>query len=130
MVCLKVKKSLVFALIPFFIFLVLGSLLVGPGMSDYVENIAGEYSYSDAGAYEKTIVYVGNEFPRKIVIDARVDKYTVIGDQIFVARRPRLVSQENGIVTSKLSQECEYWVISTGTHEIDRLDGYPDLSCY
>lgn len=104
----------------------------GPGVSDTTYPILGGYIFSDAGGPEKTIIYRGDAAPRGMVIDARVDKYRIVGTRIIVARRPELQSDGAGPVTTKLSDACEYWTIDTSTHEVSRLDEKsPDagLSC-
>ena len=104
----------------------------GPGVSDTTYSILGGYIFSDAGGPEKTIIYRGDAAPKGIVIDARVDKYRVVGNRIIVARRPEIQSNGAGPVTTKLSDVCEHWTIDTATHLVSRLDEKsPDamLSC-
>lgn len=67
-----------------------------------------------------------------MVIDARVDRYRIVGTRIIIARRPELQGDGAGPVTTKLSDECEHWTIDTVTHLVTRLDEKsPDagLSC-
>lgn len=67
-----------------------------------------------------------------MVIDARVDKYRIVGNRILVARRPEIQSNGAAPVTTKLSDVCEHWSIDTATHLVSRLDEkLPDamLSC-
>jgi hypothetical protein len=104
----------------------------GPGVSDTTYSILDGYIFSDAGGPEKSIIYRGDAAPRGMVIDARVDKYRVVGNRIIVARRPEIQSNGAGPVTTKLSDVCEHWVIDTATHLVSRLDEKsPDatLSC-
>jgi hypothetical protein len=93
-----------------------------PGATDVTYPILGGYIFSDAGGPEKTVLYEGDATVNGIVVDARVDKYRVSGTKIFVARRPRLVTNINGTMESSLSQTCEHWVIDTVTHTIVRID--------
>lgn len=105
----------------------------GPGVVDAVTPIAGGYYFSDAGGMEKTILYRGEAAQRGIVIDARVDQYRIRGDEILVARRPRIVNQESGEpLTTRLSDECEHWVIDTKKLRVARVGDSPsaaELSC-
>lgn len=125
----KVAK-LVFLALAFTVFLYLvGSHFVGPGISDFEDPIINGYEYSDAGHYEKTIIYTGVERPKQIVVDARVDGYRIEGDSLFVARRPREGFKVGEVMHSRLKAECEYWVIDTKTHQIGRASESHGLRC-
>lgn len=88
----------------------LGSLFLGPGVSDSSTHIAGGYTCDDVGGNEKMIVYRGNDRKSEIVIDARVDSYTVEESRVLVALRPRVIS----IVKMELSIATCFLVASTG----------------
>jgi hypothetical protein len=94
----------------------------GPGVTDTTYAISGGYVFSDAGGPEKTIIYRGDDAKRGAVVDARVDKYRVIGHRILVARRPEIQSRGADPITTKLSDVCEHWVIDTVTHIVARVD--------
>lgn len=105
-------------------YLVGGSFL-GPGVSDYSVDLIGGYTYSDAGHYEKQILFSG----KGVVIDSRVDNYVIAGHIIYVARRPREIYKENNVISSRLSNACEYWSIDTRNKSIQIIDSYPALGC-
>jgi hypothetical protein len=94
----------------------------GPGVADGEYPIVSGYVFTDAGGMEKTISYRGNLATQGIVVDARVDKYRVVGTRIVVARRPRLIDENAGSPRTALSEACEHWVIDTGSHVVSRLD--------
>ena len=101
----------------FLVLLVLSAC--GPGALDSITPIAGDYYFSDAGGMEKTIIYRGNAAQLGIVVDARVDKYRILDNLIVVARRPRLVAQDDGRpTTSTLGEVCEHWIINTKTQVV------------
>jgi hypothetical protein len=111
----------------------IGSFFLGPGVGDFSEPIINGYVYSDAGWYEKTIIYVYSgkereqkEFPQEIIIDARVDEYRVEGDNLLVARRPREVYfEQDGVTNTRLLPICEYWMIDTKKHTMQKtIDAY------
>jgi hypothetical protein len=105
----------------------------GPGVLDTTYPILGGYAFSDAGGPEKTIFYQGNAAPEGIVIDARVDKYRIIGNRIIVARRPRILIGEKPPIMATLSAVCEHWVIDTTSHTVSKIDDSEldaPLECY
>jgi hypothetical protein len=104
----------------------------GPGVVDTTYSILGGYIFSDAGGSEKTILYEGDGAPQGFVIDARVDRYRIVGSRIIVARRPRMILRTNPI-TTRLSDVCEHWVIDTKTHVTARIDdkaSEAQIACY
>lgn len=115
----------------FGLYFVAGKLL-GPGVGDFTESLANGYEYYYAGGNERMIVYTGNERPETIVIDARVDDYRVVGDRLLVVRRPREIYQDGDVTKSKLFLKCEYWVINTKIHKIEKTQRgseFQDLVC-
>jgi len=115
------------------LYLIAGSIL-GPGIRDYKKEILNDYEFSDAGGYEKMIIYSGKERRRGIVIDAQVDAYRVEGANILVAVTPRLIIEgDDKVLRTRLADKCEYWQIDTVAHvvrpiEIGRAD-LRDLRC-
>ena len=107
----------------------IASLFFGPGVRDSSESIANGYEFVDSGGYEKVIVYKGMERPNEIVIDARVDAFRLEGNSVLVARRPRNVVVKDQVATARLSGECEYWTIDTGTHSIVQTPDSRGLRC-
>jgi hypothetical protein len=101
------------------------------GRGDADLPIANGYLFSDAGGYEKLITYRGDQHPRGIVIDARVDDYRVDGERLIVARTPRVtVPDENGNLDSKLVFfTCEYWQIDLKTHRVTKIDAPTGIRC-
>jgi hypothetical protein len=108
----------------------LGSRYLGPGNADYAVAILGGYEFDDAGGYEKAIVYRGGAGPPTIVVDARVDAYEVVGNRIFVARRPRIVElAADGAPNSRLLPTCEYWVVDTKTRDVYQVPARTGMTC-
>lgn len=110
------------------LYLVAGQLL-GPGVGDFSDPIINGYEYDDAGGYEKTITYRGNERSNQIIIDSRVDEYRVDGDRLFVARRPIEVFKVGDVMKSRLLGGCEYWVINVKTHRVEKTAESGGLRC-
>jgi len=105
----------------------------GPGVTDVTYPILGGYRYSDAGGPERSIYYEGDAAPNMIVVDARVDKYRIVGNRIIVARRPELITRESSPIQTTLSDMCEHWSIDTVSHRVVRLDETSpeaSLPCY
>ena len=116
----KVAKLVLVALVLFVSLYLVASQFLGPGVLDFSDPIINGYEYSDAGGYEKTIIYMGNERPRQIIIDSRVDEYRVDGDKLFVARRPVEVLKVGDVLESRLLAGCEYWLIHVKTHRVEK----------
>ena len=113
----------------FFLYLV-ASIFLGPGASDYLIEIKGNYSYEDAGHFEKHIIFLDDKKkPSKIVIDSRVDDYIIDGDFIYVARRPVEYYKDGNIMKSNILNTCEYWRISTIDNTIQKTQPLPSLKC-
>ena len=105
----------------------LAGFLGAPGMRDFEASIINGYEYVDAGAYERMITN-----REGVVIDSRVDSYKVVGDKIIVARRPREIFYEGNqhqAASSRLSGNCEYWVINTKTHRVEKSSEVHGLHC-
>lgn len=91
----------------------------GPGLGDINIPISNGYSFSEAGGYEKAIIYTGNERRKEFVIDAAVINFALADEQLFVLRQPReTFTAEDGVLDSRLSNRCEYWIINVKSHEI------------
>lgn len=116
-----------FALVVAFYFV--GSMFLGPGIGDFSDPIINGYEYSDAGGYEKTIVYRGKERSNQIIIDSRVDEYRVEGDKLLVARRPREIFKVGDMANTRLLEGCEYWVINIKTHQVEKTTDSSGLQC-
>lgn len=101
-------------------FLLIAFLLVGcgPGVTDGSISISNGYRFDDAGNNEKAIIYFGDEREASIVIDARIDKYILEGNLIFVSRRPRELYKEAGVLKARISKNCEFWSINVKDHEL------------
>lgn len=111
---------------------ILGSLYLGPGIGDFSKPIINGYEYTDAGGYEKVIVYRGGKHAPQMVVDARVDSYKIEGDKIIVARRPRETFYEGNqdqVLSSRLSGDCEYWAINIKTHRVEKTSEAHGLYC-
>lgn len=109
-----------------------GRQFLGPGISDFSKPIINGYEYSDAGGYEKVIIYRGGERPPQMVIDARVDGHKIEGDKLIVARRPRETFYEGNqdqVLSSRLSGDCEQWVINVKTHLVEKTNEAQGLRC-
>lgn len=126
---LNKKHKISLLLVVFLVFMIFTTCrYLGPGAGDYSESLINGYGYHDAGHFERTIVFSEGEFAR-IVVDARVDDYLLKGNNLYVARRPRLIYRENGITKSRLAMECEYWVVNTVSHDVSRTDRAYGLAC-
>lgn len=78
------------------------------------------------------IIYRGEKHAPQMVIDARVDGYKIEGDKIIVARRPRETFYEGNqdqVLSSRLSGECEYWVINIKTDRVEKSSEAHGLHC-
>jgi hypothetical protein len=105
----------------------------GPGVVDTTYPILGGYIFSDAGGSEKTILYRGDNAPHGIVVDARVDRYRIVGSRIIVARRPEIQNPGTNPITTRLSDVCEHWAIDTISHVTARIDdkaSEAQIPCY
>lgn len=118
------------ALAIFGVLYLLAGKFLGPGLGDAFFEIANGYMYFDAGGYEKSIDYKGNERQTGTVIDARVDDYRVDGDQLLVARRPRVIELgDDDALRSHLLLDCEYWVIELNTHAVRQVTHLKHVQC-
>ena len=128
----KLVKAMLIGVVLFAgLYLIAGNFL-GPGVGDFSDSLANGYEYDYAGGNERAIVYRGDERPNTIIIDARVDGYLVIDDRLLVVRRPREIYKEGDVTKSRLSQECEYWVIDTKNHQVEKIqrsNEFQDLRC-
>lgn len=127
-----ILKSALIALLAVFVLYMVGRQFLGPGISDFSKPIINGYEYSDAGGYEKMIIYRGGERPPKMVIDSRVDSYKIEGDMLIVARRPRGTFYEENqdqVLSSRLSGDCEHWVINVKTHFVEKTNEVHGLRC-
>lgn len=125
----KIIKSILVGGILFALLYLVGSFVLGPGVGDFTTSIADGYEYSDAGGYEKTIIYTGDERPKQIVVDARVDEYRIEGGNLFVARRPREGFKVGDVMHSRLLGNCEYWMIDVKAHRINKISESHGLHC-
>ncbi|MFC7286540.1 hypothetical protein ACFQPC_00690 [Herminiimonas glaciei] len=126
----KVVKSVFVGVALFAALYFVAMQFLGPGIRDFSNPIINGYEYSDAGGYEKTIIYTGNERPRQIIIDSRVDEYRVDGNRLLVARRPveSHLAKDNAL-SSRLLPLCEYWLINVKTHQVQRTADSGGLRC-
>lgn len=102
---------------------------IGSDFMDYSINIVGGYSYEDVGRDERYILYSSGKGLPMIVIDSRVDDYNVVGDLIYVARRPVEDYKEGDVLNSRLKNICEYWVINVSNNDIEKIDSALPLKC-
>lgn len=110
------------------VFFVAGRLL-GPGVGDFSESIINGYEYHYLGGDEKMIVRKGYG----IVVDSKIEGYRVDGDKLFVVRRPREVYKDGALTKGRLANNCEYLVVNTINHQIDKVDPnskFHDLKCH
>ncbi len=125
----KVLKLLILVVVVFGALYLVGGIFLGPGIGDYSEPLVNGYEYEDAGHFEKHIIYVGADGQRHIVVDSRVDKYQIDGSSIYVARKPREIYSDGGVTKTRLSTECEYWLVDTVTHEAKLSENNRNLRC-
>ena len=119
-------------LVVFFLFALLyfaAANFLGPGVGDSSIRIINSYEYNDSGGYEKNIIRTNSEGEKEIVIDSRVDDYELKGDKLLVARRPREIYRVDDVAKSRLSEDCEYWIIDTKEHAVSRVSESYDLKC-
>lgn len=103
----------------------------GPGVVDGKYPIINGYYYYDAGGWNKTIVYIDAKNKMTMVLDARLDRYRVIGNTIVVAMRP-VVDTNTNPIDVKVSNSCQHWLINTITHKVTKIDKSSagnELSC-
>ena len=81
------------------------------------------YSLLDLGENSRFIVFNGDGKRDMIVVGARVSKYVLQGEFLFVARQPAtpVVSKERGTELS-LAGTCEYLKINTRLRTISSFD--------
>jgi hypothetical protein len=126
----KPLKIFLIALAFFALLYLMAGQFLGPGLRDFSARVANGYEYDDAGGYEKSIIYRGSERKNEIVIDARVEDHILEGENLFVARRPREIYRDNdGVLESRLSPDCEYWKIDVKTHRIEKTTETKNLHC-
>jgi len=125
----KIIKSILAGGFLFALLYLVGGFVLGPGVGDFTTPIADGYEFSDAGGYEKTIIYTGVASPKQIVVDARVDEYRMDGNNLLIARRPREGFRVGEVMHSRLLESCEYWVIDVKTHRIDKTPDSHGLHC-
>lgn len=101
-----------------------GTSLMGcsPGMLDGISAIpnSGGYGLSDSGGDERAIVHKADgEDKWKLVIDARVDGYLMRGENLYIARRPKIRDvTPSGFLDGRVASECEIWVVNTASHSV------------
>jgi len=66
---------------------------------------------------------------QNIVVDARVDSYLVENGNIYVARRPRILYRENGVIHSRLSRDCKFLKIIPSSGEVAETQPKVGISC-
>jgi len=132
---MSVGKAIRAALIACFIFVILyfvGGRFLGPGVGDFSESIVNGYEFIYTDRNGKMIAYGGKDRPNAVVISPRVDGYRVVGEHIFIVRRPLEIYKDGEITKSRLLDECEYWVINTESHQIEKVERsseFQDLQC-
>ncbi len=100
----------------------LATRFFGPGLGDFSDSIINGYTYDYVDNDEISISYRGEETQNGIVIDSRVDQFRVEGNKILVARRPRETYIDRGFAKGRLTDKCEYWVIDTSSHQVQKLN--------
>lgn len=94
------------------------------------EYITNNYIYEDIGRYEKYISYIDENKDKKIVIDSRVDDYSLIGNDIYVARRPRfIVKTAEGFFKQVMSRKCEYYILHSIDGSVEIKKNLPMVKC-
>jgi len=125
----KNVKFFLSSLVILIILVILGSFFIGPGVLDFDDEIINGYRYFDTGGYEKLIVYTGNE-QNVMGIKSEVSEFKIDGDKILVARRPvEYFKDSNGNSRSRLTDDCEYWVIDTKNHLNEKTSDTLGLHC-
>lgn len=76
------------------------------------------------------IDYAGADNKDKVTLEARIDAYKVEGDKILVARTPQEVyKNERGNSDYRMLPTCEYWIIDTKKHTLNKVNPINDLHC-
>ncbi len=100
---------------------------------DGSEEISKGYEITFTSSDGVFITYAGSERPKAIVIDARVDGFNVVGDQILVARRPMETYFEETpggkVLKYRMLSTCEHWSINTSTHDVKKTRETGGLRC-
>jgi hypothetical protein len=103
-------------------------LAAGCGRS-HESSIGKGFALFDAGGSDKKIVFHQGDSAAAVVVDARVDRYTLDSNKIIAARRPRKPGIDG---PDALSPECEYWIIDINTHVAHRIPDaaeWPEVHC-
>jgi len=90
--------------------------------------IAGDYYYSDLGTINSMIIRAHSNSPNVIVVDSRVDAVIVVGNNIYVARRPTIYFKEDETMRVKLTSGCEFYAINTQDDSVTLIDKIPEKS--
>lgn len=104
----------------------------GPGVTDGAYPIAKDYLFYDTGSNGKTIRYEERKDWSRTVIPERVDAYVLDGKKIIAARRPAEGVMRGSIADWKLLSTCEYWMIDTETHAVEKIadaSKWPSVQC-
>ena len=130
MFCPKSVKLVTLAAgICLFLWLV-SSQFLGPGLADGSYPLLDGYELLDSGGDGVSVVYVDSENRSRDIVGERVDDYKISGNTLFVARRPRECHRaEDGALDCKVSTICEYWMIDTKKHIVQRTDKASDVRC-
>lgn len=104
----------------------------GPGVTDGAYPIRNGYLFYETGGNGKTIRFEERKDWSVTVVSERVDAYVMDGKKIIVARRPAGTYMRGEIADWTLASTCEYWMIDTETHMVERITDaskWPSVRC-
>lgn len=103
---------------------------LGPGLADGSFPLVNGYELLDNGGDGTSIVYIDSENRSRGIVGERVDDYKISENILFVARRPReCYRAEDDALDCNISPTCEYWVIDTTKHIVQRTDKVSSVRC-
>lgn len=126
----KFVKMVALAAGIFLLLWLVSSRFLGPGLADGAFPLVNGYELLDNGKDGTSVIYIDSENRSREIIGERVDDYRISGNTLFVARRPRECHRaEDGALDCDVSPICEYWMIDTTKHIVQRTDKASNVRC-
>jgi hypothetical protein len=82
----------------------------GPGIKDGSVHISHGYYFTHLGGQQNLIEHIQSD-RSEIIIKAKVEDFVLDKDKIYISRFPVEYQNEDGVLKSMISRECEFWVI-------------------
>jgi hypothetical protein len=99
--------------------LVIAAMFGMPGARDGELHLAGDYYFTHSGGFQNSITEE-REGLSEFVIHMKVEEFVVLGNGIFVTRRPVVPGEDagKGRANHRLSDTCEYYRIDVAERKV------------